>query len=125
MVVDLPKRHERYAQASVGEGGTITVVASDGEERVGRVVAIDPGDFTEKAVSADGGFAEYQFPRASPTGKRTAYEHHVRIGGGRVRMDVMVDRDTIASDAVDFAWIDDDALAVMRAGQPPVVVKLP
>jgi hypothetical protein len=122
-IVALPKHHERHAQASVAGNGTIVLVVEDGDRgnRLTRVIALDPLHFAETAISTPGTFGEYQFPKASPTG-RVAYTHHVPIGGGRYRIDLLVARSTIAQDISDYEWIDDDAVAVMRPGQAPTVV---
>jgi hypothetical protein len=122
-MVRLPKNHERYSQVSVGDNGTIAFVADDAG--VSRVIAMDPSSFGERVVSADGKFGQYQFPKASPSGKHVAYAHLVPIGGGRRRMDVIVDRGSIARDVSDYAWIDDEGIAVSRDDQAPTVVRVP
>jgi len=108
----------------VGENGTITFIADDSGGRVSRVISMDPVTFTERVVSADGEYGEYQFPKASPSGKHVAYLHSVPIGGGRRRTDIWVDRESIAREASEFEWIDDTTLAVMRQDQSPVVERV-
>jgi hypothetical protein len=120
----LPKHHESYHQASVGENGTIACVVNDEGTKLEQVIAIEPGTFTERVVSDRGKFADFQFPKPSPSGTHVAYTYRAPLGGGRYRQDLVIDRKTFTEDMDDYEWIDDDTIAVLKASQPPSVVKL-
>jgi hypothetical protein len=124
MKTPLPKHHDHCNQASAGESGTITCVASDEGGKAEHVIAFEPDTFAERVVSDRGKYADFQFPKASPSGTHVAYAFRVPLGGGRYREDLIIDRKTLAEDVIDYEWIDDDTIAIMREKKPPSVVKV-
>lgn len=109
--------HQRFSQARVGENGAVALIADDA------VVVLAAGTYAE-GIGPRGAFAEYQFPKPSPSGRRVGYAHHTRIGGGHVRVDIDVDGKTVADHAYEFEWLDEGTLVVLRENADPSVVRL-
>jgi hypothetical protein len=109
--------HTRFSQAHVGENGAIAVIAD------GAVLLLAPGTYAER-VGPNGGFADYQFPKPSPSGRRVGYTHHVPTGGGNVRVDLEIDGKKVADDVYDFEWLDEGAVVVLRTNADPSVVRI-
>ena len=109
--------NRRFSQAHVGESGAVAVIAD------GAVLLLAAGTF-EVRSGPKGGFADYQFPKPSPSGRRVGYTHHVVLGGGNVRVHLEVDGKKVADDVYDFEWLDDGAVIVLRTMADPAVVRL-
>lgn len=118
VVEPIAKGHSRFSQAHVGENGAVAVIADDG------VLLLSAGDYAERR-GPRGAFADYQFPKPSPSGRRVAYTHHVRLNApSRVRVDLEVDGRAVASDVYDFEWLDEATLVVLRSKADPSIVRL-
>lgn len=113
----IAKGHSRFSQAHVGESGAIAVIAD------GAVLLLTAGTYAER-VGPKGGFADYQFPKPSPSGRRVGYTHHIATGGGNVRVDLEVDGKKVADDVYDFEWLDEGAVVVLKTNADPAVVRL-
>jgi hypothetical protein len=111
-------KHRRFMQAHVGESGAVAVIADDA------VLLLAAGSYVETA-GPSGAFADYQFPKPSPSGRRVGYAHHIRsASSGHVRVDLEVDGKKVADDAYDFEWLDEQSLVVLRANAAPSVIRL-
>lgn len=110
-------QNRRFSQAHVGESGAVAIIAD------GAVLLLAAGTFKAR-VGPKGGFADYQFPKPSPSGRRVGYTHHVATGGGNVRVDLEVDGKKVADDVYDFEWLDESAVVVLRTNADPAVVRL-
>lgn len=114
----IASKHQRFTQAHVGENGSIAVIADDG------VLLLAAGSYAER-VGPSGAYADYQFPKPSPSGRRVGYAHHVRSSNsGRVRVDLEVDGKKVAEEAYDFEWLDEGTLVVLKTNAAPSVVRL-
>jgi hypothetical protein len=116
----LPKAWGDGAQFRVGDSGAVAFVMNHD------VVIAAPGADRPKAITHGGRFAEYQFPKPSPSGIHVAYEHQLDHGTGkRVRINLAVDGKTIAEEVGGYDWIDDETIAVSKYDpSPPVVNRL-
>lgn len=110
-------KYQRFGQAHVGESGAIAIIAD------GAVLLLASGTYAER-VGPSGSFADYQFPKPSPSGRRVGYTHHVPIGGGLVRTDLEIDGKKVADDVYDFEWLDEGTLVVLKTKADPSVVRL-
>lgn len=113
----IARGHARFTQAHVGENGAIAVIADDA------VLLLAAGTNAER-IGPSGSFADYQFPKPSPSGRRVGYAHHIQTGGGHVRVDLEVDGKKVAGDIYDFEWLDEGSLVVLRTNEGPSVVRL-
>jgi hypothetical protein len=109
--------HARFGQAHAGPNGAIAVIADDG------VLLLAPRTYAER-VGPRGSFADFQFPKPSPSGRRVGYTHHIGIGGGHVRVDLEVDGKKVADDVYDFEWLDEGTLVALHTNADPSVVRL-
>jgi len=115
----LPKAWGDGHQFRVGDNGAIAFIRNHD------VVVVTPSAVRPKGFTEGGRFAEYQFPKPSPSGIHVAYEHQLRDGSGHVRINLAVDGKTIAEEVGGYDWIDDETIAVSKFDpSPPVVMRL-
>ena len=111
-------KHQGFTQAHVGENGAVALVADNA------ILLLAAGSYAER-IGPSGAFADYQFPKPSPSGRRVGYAHHVRSGNsGHVRIDLEVDGKKVADDVYDFEWLDEGTLVVLKTNAAPSVVRL-
>ena len=118
LAVGGPYRHSSF---SIGHGRLLST-GWDEKAKVTEILALDLATWKETALTTPGGYAEYGWPAASPSGKRVAW---IDTTGRRpMTHTLVVDGSVVtnpSSDLVGFEWIDDAAIVAHYRNKLDVV----
>lgn len=102
-------------QLDVTQDGRWLVATFHATGNDNQIIKIDLQSNAVHEVSKKGGWAEYQWPRFSPSGSRIAFVHSLQQPHATPQETLVVEERQVyaCAERIDFQWIDDTAIAVV------------